>query len=156
MKPVINWQWEKFALLSPAMLYKLLQLRSAIFVVEQQSIYLDLDDKDQNALHLLGWVNNTSNQLELAAAGRILFPGDGMPLSFGRIVVTPAYRGLGCGEELISQILDYLHNSPYHQENILISAQYYLLDFYQKFKFKPLGEPYDEDGIKHIKMLRAV
>jgi ElaA protein len=153
MQDNLIWEWHSFAQLSPERLYQLLKLRAEVFVVEQKCPYQDLDGKDLTALHLLGWKAN-ENSKDLAAAARLLIPIDAnTSLSFGRVVVSPAYRGLGYGEALVSQIMDYLRASPYQGERIVISAQYYLVKFYQKFGFKTQGDTYDEDGIQHIKMV---
>lgn len=152
-KKDIRWEWKEFSQIPSSMLYQLLQLRSAVFIVEQRSIYQDLDGKDQTAVHLLGWVEN-ENKVELAAAARVLLPNNFGILSFGRVVVAPLHRGLGYGERLVAEILDYLKASPYYGESVVISAQHYLVDFYTKFGFKSHGEPYDEDGIMHIKMVK--
>ena len=149
----MQWEWKKLNQMSTENLYQLLQLRSAVFVVEQRCAYQDLDGKDSAALHLLGWVENEKST-QLAAAARVLFPNDFGTLSFGRVVVAPSYRNLGYGERLVAEILDYLRNSPYHNEQVIISAQHYLVNFYRKFGFQTQGEAYDEDGIIHIKMVK--
>lgn len=150
----IIWQWQKFQdFNNPAVLYRVLQLRSAIFVVEQRSIYHDMDDKDQQALHLLGWDKDSER---LAAYARLFLPSAekaDTPLSFGRVVVDKAYRGSKLGEQLVAQILDYIKTTAYAGEPIEIGAQHYLVAFYGKFGFRVVGEPYDEDGILHVKML---
>ncbi len=148
----VTWQWQTFHQLSNVSLYRLMQLRAEVFVVEQQCAYQDLDDKDLSALHLLGW---NEQQQELIAAARVLFPEKiPQPLSFGRVVVAQKYRRMGIGEKLISEIMNYL-NVHHSGKSIVISAQFYLIDFYRKFGFEIQGEPYDEDGIKHIKMLNV-
>lgn len=149
----VQWEWVSFEHISPAVLYQLLQLRAEVFIVEQRCAYQDLDGKDATALHLLGWVKS-ENGVQLAASARLLFPQYTGKLSFGRVVVAACCRGLGYGECLIAEILNYLKSSSYQHQPIIISAQYYLVKFYAKFGFQTVGETYDEDGILHIKMVR--
>ncbi len=154
----INWEWKAFAeFTDPYVLYRVLQLREQIFIVEQQCAYHDLDDKDQIALHLLGWVTHEENKT-LATYGRVFLPrqAEGEPsVSFGRIVVDQRFRGLGLGERLVGEILAYLKTTPFSNSPITISAQYYLVAFYKKFNFENVGEPYDEDGILHVEMIKV-
>lgn len=148
----LAWQWQTFHEMAPETLYRLLQLRSSVFIIEQNCAYQDMDGKDLAALHLLGWAEGQT-QPELVAAARLILPNPQTELSFGRVVVDPAYRGRGYGEQIVANILDYLKTSPYQGERITISAQHRLVDFYGKFGFKTLGQAYEEDGIPHIRMV---
>jgi ElaA protein len=148
----ISWQWQAFHDLSPAALYQLLQLRLAVFGVEQQCVYQDIDGQDEQALHLLGWTPDK----QLAAYARLFFPTAASDdCGFGRVVVAKPYRGLKLGDQLMVEILQRLADSPYHSHCIVISAQQYLEKFYGKFGFKSEGEPYLEDGIWHVKMIKG-
>lgn len=152
----ITWNWYEFEKLSAGLLYQILKLRAEVFVVEQNCSYQDLDGKDQVALHLCGCKENNGTSALIASA-RLFLPNEhNAILSFGRVLVSPQYRGLGYGELLISQIVNFLNASPYQDQPIVISAQYYLIRFYQKFGFEVQGEPYNEDGIKHIEMIRQI
>jgi ElaA protein len=147
---MLTWQWRSFSELKNNELYDLLSLRQTIFIIEQQCIYNDLDYLDQKALHLLGYKEN-----QLVAYLR-LFPKDipyANSLSFGRVLTAKSARGQSIGKEMIIETLRYLKQ----QNNITpitISAQLYLKKFYESFGFKTISEPYDEDGIPHIKMIR--
>lgn len=143
----LQWQTLAFTELKLEQLYALLRLRQAVFVVEQESIYLDLDDLDQQALHML-----VVEKGELLAYQRCLPPGLSYPESaLGRIVVAPPARGRDLGRELVRRGIDYnLRHWP--DSDICINAQCYLQRFYQELGFTPEGEEYMEDGIPHIRM----
>jgi len=137
--------WRKFLELSPDELYSLLALRSEVFVVEQNCVYQDLDNKDQHAIHLLG-----INEHQIVAYLRI-FPPDQGPLVFGRVVTASQTRGKGYGRGLLKELLNYCEKH-YPDVTIHCSAQYYLKEFYESFGFKTTGKIYNEDGIPHIAM----
>lgn len=147
----IRWQWRSYTELSPLEIHEIFAARQAIFVVEQASLYLDIDGKDLQALHLAGW----SDDNRLAAYLRLLAPGVSYPdePSLGRIITTKHARGNGVGRELVTRGLEKLHELyptlPTH-----IGAQAHLHKFYGSFGFVQSSEPYDEDGIMHIEMLR--
>ena len=143
-----SWQTLPFAVLSTNELYALLRLRQEVFVVEQDCIYLDLDGRDQQAIHMLCWSGT-----ELLAYQRCLEPGlSYAESSIGRIVVAPAGRGTGLGNELVSRGIDYnLERWP--TSAIRINAQAYLEAFYNRLGFAAAGDQYDEDGIPHLQML---
>ena len=137
-----------FQQLEPEELYKLLQLRSEIFVVEQECIFLDLDGKDQKALHALGWEGN-----ELVAYARIFGPGDYFPeASIGRVAVRETFRGRGLGIQIMQESIAAAKNR-FGISKITLSAQKYLEHFYADLGFISEGEEYLEDGIPHIRMV---
>jgi ElaA protein len=145
----IQWQLKSFEELTPQQLYQLLRLRSEVFVVEQQCIFLDMDNKDQHCNHLLGWKREL-----LAASTRLVPPGISYPeMSIGRVVSSPQVRGTGIGRELmevsVKACYELWGNAP-----IRIGAQCYLEKFYQSLGFEPEGEIYLEDGIPHIEMVK--
>lgn len=145
----MTWSWYAFNELPASLLYDLLALRSSVFVVEQQSIYLDADGLDRQALHLIGQDQSGSP----AACLRLLPPGlKYREPSIGRVIVAPAYRGEGLGVELMRRGLQ-RSDALYPRMGNRLSAQYYLLDFYRSLSYVPVGEPYDEDGIPHIEMV---
>ena len=143
-----RWQTCDFDELSTTELYELLRLRQEVFVVEQRSIYLDLDGKDLAAVHM-----RCHNGGRLLAYQRLLPPGLSYPESaMGRIVVAPAARGESLGKELVRRGLDYnLQRWPGH--DVRINAQSYLEAFYRDLGFVTDSDEYDEDGIPHIQML---
>ena len=130
-------------------LYDLLQLRSEVFVVEQDCVYQDIDGKDQNALHVLGYKNE-----ELVAYTRIFKPGYYFDeASIGRVVVKRSERKHKYGYDIMNTSIEAIKNY-YHVNTIKISAQTYLKRFYNTLEFFEVGEEYLEDGIPHIAMIR--
>lgn len=128
-------------------LYGVLKLRSEIFVIEQQCIYQDMDDKDQKGFHVLGTLNG-----KLIAYARILPAGVSYKeISIGRVVVDKNYRGKDCGKQLMKACI-HTCTQLFKAPEIVISAQYYLLKFYRELGFIEEGEIYPEDDIPHIKM----
>ncbi len=148
-----QWQWSTFANLAPADLYEVLQKRQEVFVLEQACLYPDMDGLDQGAHHLIGW-RDVDGKRELAAYLRCLAPGAKYAeMSLGRVLTAPAARGSGIGRELLEQGIAHAERQhPGHR--IRIGAQRYLEKFYGGFGFVTFSEPYDEDGIIHVDMLR--
>ncbi len=145
----INWSLKQFAELSPFELYDILRLRSEVFVVEQQCIFLDMDDKDQQAHHLQGRLGD-----ELIVSVRILPPGLAYDEpSIGRVVGSPRHRGLGAGKLLMEEAIT-ATQSLYGLQPIKIGAQQYLKKFYEDLGFVQCSDTYMEDDIPHIKMIR--
>ena len=143
-----NWTFKPFRQLSTKELYAILRLRSEVFVVEQNCVFLDMDNKDHHCHHLMGWNGDL-----LAAYSRIVPAGISyVESSIGRIVTSPAARGNGIGRELLVNSIDHLY-TLYGKRDIRIGAQYYLKKFYESFLFVQKGEIYLEDGIEHIEML---
>jgi ElaA protein len=149
MHEELNWTDKPFDKLLAAELYAILQLRNQVFVVEQQCVFQDADDKDPLCIHLMGWKENV-----LQAYARILPPGISyVESSIGRIVTSPASRGQGIGRILMEHSLA-LVNRHFGQSSIRISAQIYLKKFYESFAFRQSGAVYIEDNIEHIEMTR--
>ncbi|WP_036176373.1 GNAT family N-acetyltransferase [Massilia sp. 9096] len=150
---MIEWQWNSFADLTVAELYEMLALRQQVFVLEQTCLYPDIDGLDTGAHHLLGW-RSVDGRRELAASLRCLAPGAKYDeMSLGRVVTSPAARGTGLGRDLVAQGI--LHAQRLHPGHaIRIGAQAHLERFYGSFGFVTISEPYDEDGILHVDMLR--
>lgn len=147
----IQWQTKKFNELNSVELYDLLRLRSEVFVVEQNCVFLDLDNNDQKALHTLGYIGN-----DLVATTR-LFEKDIMYdgyQSIGRVVTAQKYRRTGAGKELMHYSIKEC-DRLFGKGPIKIGAQLYLKKFYSEFGFEQSGEVYDEDGIDHIPMVLA-
>jgi len=130
-------------------LYYLLQLRSEVFVVEQDCVYQDIDGKDQKALHVLGYKEG-----KLVAYTRIFKPGDYFAKSsIGRVVVLESERHNYYGNVIMKASIKAVEKH-YNETIIKISAQTYLIKFYTSLGFTTTGEEYLEDGIPHIAMLR--
>ncbi len=143
----MDFQVKTFDQLTISQLYDLLQLRSEVFVVEQDCVYQDIDGKDQKALHVLGYKDD-----ELVAYTRVFGPGYYFEnASIGRVVVKESDRKFGYGYELMKASIDAVDHH-FKVTAITISAQTYLKKFYNNLGFQQVGEGYLEDGIPHIRM----
>ncbi len=146
--PVLRWQIARFDQLEPAQLYAALQLRSAVFVVEQQCLFHDMDGNDAQAIHLMGW-----REQELLAYARCFAAGvQFTEASIGRIATRLDARGGGWGHQLVDKSLD-LIRTTWGPQPIRIGAQARLKDFYRQHGFVDAGIDYVEDGIDHVQML---
>ena len=130
------------------MLYQIIRLRLEVFVLEQNCIYQDLDNKDQKAIHLVGEEDG-----KLIAYTRLFKKGDYFEnASIGRVIVKKESRKKDYGKTIMQKSIEELKNE-HNEENIEISAQKYLTKFYLDLGFKKIGDEYLEDNIPHIKML---
>ncbi|WP_164108206.1 MULTISPECIES: GNAT family N-acetyltransferase [Sphingobacterium] len=130
-------------------LYEILRLRSAVFVVEQTCIYQDIDGKDESCHHVMLYIGNN-----LAAYSRVVPAGLSYEeISLGRVLVNPDFRGQGLGKTIVQETIQACY-AILGKADIKIGAQYHLLTMYQSLGFEPQGEPYDEDGIEHVDMLK--
>jgi len=140
---------KKFSELTIDELYQILQLRSEVFVVEQDCVYQDLDFKDQKALHIIGFKNN-----KVVAYTRVFKPGDYFSeASIGRVVVEKNERKYGYGHVIMKDSIKEIQEN-FKVEIIKISAQTYLKKFYESHGFSKIGAEYLEDGIPHIGMIK--
>ena len=131
-------------------LYQILRLRSEVFVVEQDCVYQDMDNKDQKAFHVLSFKKE-----ELIGYARIFDSGDYFKNpSIGRIIIKETERNHNYGYELVEASIQFIERN-FQKKTIEISAQTYLLKFYNSLGFLSSGEEYLEDGIPHVKMLRT-
>lgn len=140
---------KKFEALTTNELYAILRLRSEVFVVEQDCVYQDLDDKDKKALHVIGWYGNTIVAYTRIFDVKLYFN----EASIGRVVVEQKHRSKGFGIDIMNASIDAI-KKHYNQTQIKISAQTYLIKFYNKLGFKEQGKPYLEDGIPHTAMIK--
>ena len=148
-----SWQWSRFSELTAADLYSVVRLREAVFIVEQNCPYPDSDGRDPNAWHLLGWSQRSTGRV-LVAYARIFEPGVRYDeASIGRVVTAPEVRGTGKGRALMAEALRRI-DSLMPGQPIRIAAQRRLEDFYLGLGFKTVSDPYEEDGIIHVDMLR--
>jgi len=146
---MIEIKVKSFQELTTKELYDLLQLRSEVFVVEQDCVYQDIDGKDQNALHVLGYKDE-----HVVAYTRLFKPGYYFDeASIGRVVVKLSERQHKYGYDIMNTSIEAI-KSHYHVNTIKISAQTYLKRFYNTLEFIEIGEEYLEDGIPHIAMIR--
>ncbi len=144
---MIHFKWYKFSDLTVDQLYAVLSMRSDIFVVEQNCVYLDPDGKDIFAMHLLGQEKNS-----LVTYMRLFPPTDIENfIIFGRVLTARSSRTKGYGKKLMEELLSYC-NKNYPGIAIKCSAQCYLKKFYEGFGFKTVSDVYEEDGIPHISM----
>ena len=145
----MNFVTKSFSELTTTELYKILQLRSEVFVVEQDCVYQDLDFKDQKSLHVFGFKNDN-----IIAYTRIFKPRDYFDnASIGRVVVADTERKFGYGHDVIKASINAI-KTHFNVDKITISAQKYLIYFYESHNFIQVGEEYLEDGIPHIRMDR--
>ncbi len=144
----LHWVFKKFADLTAAELYAVMQLRNEVFVVEQNCVYQDADGVDLQSWHFMGWDGQT-----LVAYTRIIPPGVTFEqASIGRVVNSPRYRGLGIGRQLMLLIISNTINL-FNCTTIKIGAQLYLKKFYESLGFVQCSDTYLEDNIPHIQML---
>jgi ElaA protein len=145
---MIQWKCKSFNELTNEELYKILQLRNEVFIVEQNCPYQDCDNKDLKSFHLTAWEGDS-----IVAYSRILPLGISYSnaASIGRVVTSPSVRGQRLGKELMSRSLENLYRLFGHVP-VTIGAQLYLKKFYESFSFLQQGNIYIEDGIQHITM----
>ena len=148
-RSLVRWTVKHFNDLSPFELYAILRLRNEVFVVEQNCVFQDADNKDQRAWHLMGWLGEN-----LVAGTRLLPAGVTFAeASIGRVVTSPSVRGQDIGKELMRQSIERL-GQFIGVVPIRIGAQLYLKGFYEAFGFVQASEVYLEDSIEHIEMIR--
>jgi len=136
--------------LSTQELYDVLQLRSEVFVVEQDCVYQDIDNKDQKALHIIGIKNK-----KVIAYTRVFKPGDYfIYASIGRVVVAKNQREHNYGYDIMIASIQAIQ-IHFNESTIKISAQTYLKRFYNNLEFFEVGEEYLEDGIPHTAMIKS-
>jgi ElaA protein len=147
---VMLFQWCTLQELTAVQLHAVFAARVTVFVVEQSCAYQEVDDLDLEAEHLIGWHGS-----QVAAYLRVLAPGVKFPEpSLGRVLTSKQHRGSGLGRELVRRGLAHV-DARYPGCGLRISAQLYLERFYRTFGFEPVSEPYPDDGILHIDMLRV-
>lgn len=147
---MLSWRCLAFEELTSADLYEALDLRIRVFVVEQNCPFRETDGLDRQALHLLG-----EREGRVLAVARLLAPGVAFPeASIGRVASCPDARGQGHGRALMAQAIK--ECEARWPGPIQIGAQRYLERFYESFGFAQHGEPYLEDGIPHIHMIRGL
>jgi ElaA protein len=149
MSEDISWHLLRLKAMSGRDVYDVLQLRQAVFMIEQNIHVLDADGLDIEALHLCGRGSDG-----LVAYARIFAPTeDDEPVKIGRIVVAQPARGQGLGRELMEQALDCAYDlAP--EAPVLVSAQAHLTSFYEGLGFTIEGEIYDDHGVPHLDMVR--
>lgn len=143
----LNFKTKLFSELTTRELYDILQLRSEVFVVEQDCVYQDIDGKDEKALHLFAYKNKV-----LVAYARLFAPSDYFEdASIGRVIIKENERKFGYGHQLM-EAANAAVESHFNTSKIHLSAQQYLVKFYNAHGYNEVGEGYLEDGIPHIGM----
>ena len=141
--------FKTFSELTTKELYQILQLRSEVFVVEQNCVYQDIDGKDKKAIHIIGVVQN-----KIVAYTRCFKPGDYFKeASIGRVVVKKNQRKLKRGNQIMIHSVKTIEKL-FQTKTIIISAQSHLISFYNNLGFYSAGNEYLEDGIPHIEMIK--
>lgn len=139
------WQIKTFEQLNTSELYQIMRLRVAVFVVEQNCPYYELDDEDLRCHHVF----YTDKNAKISAYSRIFRQEN--HITFGRVVVLPECRGSGLGKRLVQEVMTFIR-ATYPEKTIVIEAQQYVIPFYEAFGFKSVGGLFDLDGISHQKM----
>lgn len=144
----MNWIIKTFSELTTDELYKILQLRNEVFIVEQECPYQDIDGKDNESYHIFLEKDN-----EVIAYSRILKKGISYEqASIGRVIVKKDYRGGNIAKDMLLKSISFIENSL-HEKEIKIQAQAYLDKFYSSLGFKKISDVYLEDNIPHMDML---
>ena len=146
---MLNFILKPFSELTTIELYSIMRLRQEVFIVEQNCPYLDADGKDLKSHHLMGYLGD-----ELVVYSRLVKPGVSYDeVSIGRVISATAHRSKAYGRQLMDASIKHIE-ALYGHVPIRIGAQQYLQKFYESFGFVREGDPYMEDGIPHIIMLR--
>lgn len=145
---IMSWKVKNFNELSTHKLYEILQVRTEVFVVEQECAYLEVDGKDRHSFHLYKEENG-----EVVAYARLLPAGVSYnEPSIGRVLVKEEFRGRGFASELVKRGLAFIHDE-WGEQTVKIQAQEYLQEFYGSFGFRVVTETYLDDGIPHVDMI---
>ncbi|WP_138494869.1 GNAT family N-acetyltransferase [Paenibacillus pinistramenti] len=148
----MEWKLKAFDKLTGLEVYRILQNRVNVFMLEQNCLYPEVDNKDLASHHLFLETDNG----EIAAYCRLLPQGVSYPqASIGRVIVNQAYRGQGLARDLMSMAISYI-TEVWGEREIKIQAQHYLEHFYGSFGFKGISDVYLEDDIPHVDMLLRV
>lgn len=145
------WTCLPFDALTPLQLYQALRLRSEVFVLEQECVFVDPDGFDMQAWHLMAHDSGG----ELQAYARLLPAGvKAAEPVIGRVITAATSRGSGLGHELMRRSLHECERL-WPGQDLSLSAQARLQAFYANHGFAPVGDAYIEDGIPHIHMRRS-
>lgn len=146
---MIHFLKKDFNSLTKAELYEILKFRMEIFILEQQSFYLDCDNLDQHALHMMGVLHDNA---ALICYGRVTVENNTAQVR--RICVHKNFRQRGLGTSLMNEILAYIDTLSVNK--IELDAQVHLQEFYGKYGFCCVGQPYDDGGIMHVIMQKII
>ncbi|OZU89137.1 GNAT family N-acetyltransferase [Virgibacillus indicus] len=144
----MGWHIKTYKQLTKDELYALLKARVDVFVVEQECPYPELDNYDQESIHLFLKVNG-----EIAASVRVLPKNSKYPeVSIGRVMVVKKFRGNNFAREIMQKAMDFVVDE-WKERTIKIQGQLYLKTFYTSLGFRQISKIYLEDDIPHIDML---
>lgn len=142
------WQVKKFNELTINELYQILYLRVKTFVVDQNRIYQEVDNKDQKAIHIF----KQDETGEVVAYARVFLIDNDEKVSFGRVVTSDKVRGQGLGGKLLDQIMESIKKF-FPNKELVIEAQVQVQGFYERVGFESIGEPFIYKSTPHIKMI---
>ncbi|WP_345811156.1 GNAT family N-acetyltransferase [Paraburkholderia sp. PREW-6R] len=147
----LEWRWKRFDDLTTSEVYAMLAARSAVFVVEQNCVYGDIDGLDFDAWHLLAY-GPGGRTAALAGYLRVLLPDAGdADIRIGRVLTTQPFRGIGLGNAMLERALTHIREQ-WPDAPVRLHAQAHLQRFYGAFGFAPVSDIHDEDGIPHVWM----
>ena len=147
----LQFKWSRLESLSSLELWEIIKAREAVFVVEQQCPYQETDDVDPHSWHLTASLNS-----ELAAYVRVIDPGFKYKQpSISRVLTLEKFRKLKVGRALMNEAIKFTEHT-FPAMGIKIGAQVYLQRFYESLGFEAATDPYDEDGIPHLDMIKPV
>ena len=150
----LEWRWKAFEDLTAAEVYAMLAARSAVFVIEQNCLYGDIDGLDSDAWHLFAF-GPGEKKPALAGYLRVLLPdADDTDIRIGRVLTTAEFRGIGVGNAMLERSLTHIR-AQWPGTPIRLHAQAHLQGFYGAFGFTPVSEIHEEDGIPHVWMRSA-
>ncbi len=149
--PHFDWRWKAFDDLTNVEVYDMLAARSAVFVIEQDCLYGDIDGLDQGAWHLLAYGSSGAGA-KLAGYLRVLLPDEAEPdIRIGRVLTTVDFRGVGLGNAMLERALHHIY-AQWPGMPIRLHAQAHLQAFYGAFGFEPVSDVHEEDGIPPVWM----
>jgi len=143
----MRFSQKSFAELTTTELFRIYQLRVAVFVVEQDCVYQEVDDDDLIAQHLF----RTDDAGHVLAYARLI--PEPNQVRIGRVLVAASERKHGAGRELVTAAITAAKETYPQAQQIVIQAQAYLQKFYASFGFTPTSEVYLETGIPHLDMV---
>ncbi|MBB1079201.1 GNAT family N-acetyltransferase [Limosilactobacillus sp. STM2_1] len=142
------WEIKNFNELTVPELYQIMVLRAKVFVVAQQRVYQDPDNRDQQAIHLF----KHDQDGKVIAYARVFLINDQQTVTFGRVVTSNKVRGQGIGGQLLDKIMEVIRDN-YPGKLIEIEAQEQVQGFYERANFVSEGEPFIYKSTPHIKMV---
>lgn len=137
------WNIKFFEELSLVELEEILRLRQSVFIIEQQSLFRDIDGQDADSVHIFSKENES-----ITSYCRLIIDDD---ITIGRVIVNPDYRGQGKGRKLFNYAVEYIQ-ANYPDKAIYITAMCYLEEFYESFAFEHISERYEIAGHMHVDM----